>query len=231
MHTEPNFFSTSRCMSEERVRRDGKGQGKARGGGKAKSRGGRGGAKASRGGRGVKGRDKATSSRLDGSESAPVAVESADAGGMTVFGGRFVVLSELLAEHKFPLKLAMWDFGQCDAKKCTGRKLARLGELARFADCLLIFFVMMLAGLIRDLKVTQRFRGVILSPFGQQAVSAEDREIVEELGVCVVDCSWAKLDDVPFKKIRGQHERLRTPGHVHVLVAARALMALFVVCW
>ena len=62
--------------------------------------------------------------------------------------------------------------------------------------------------MIKELKVTQRWRGVILSPLGQQAVSAADREIVRELGVCVVDCSWAKLDEVPFKKIRGKYERL-----------------------
>ena len=43
----------------------------------------------------------------------------------------------------FPIKLTMWDFGQCDVKKCTGRKLERL-------NCL------------KTLKLTQASQGIIL---------------------------------------------------------------------
>lgn len=39
-------------------------------------------------------------------------------------------------------------------------------------------------------------------------MSPQDREIVEQFGISVVDCSWAKLDDVPFDKLRGKYERL-----------------------
>jgi len=90
---------------------------------------------------------------------------------------------------KYRIPLAMWDFGQCDAKRCTGRKLERLQVL-------------------RSLKTSQKFRGLILTPVGRATVSPEDREIVQEFGVAVVDCSWAKLGDVPFGKIRGRYERL-----------------------
>ena len=47
-----------------------------------------------------------------------------------------------------------------------------------------------------------------MSPLAKQVVSVADGEVVERLGVAVVDCSWARLDDVPFATIRGRYERL-----------------------
>ncbi|KAK4381414.1 Ribosome biogenesis protein T [Sesamum angolense] len=60
------------------------------------------------------------------------------------------------------IQLAMWDFGQCDAK----------------------------------------------SPTGTQCVSQEDLELIKRRGLAVVDCSWARLDDVPFTKLRCAAPRL-----------------------
>ncbi|CAH1966463.1 unnamed protein product [Acanthoscelides obtectus] len=95
--------------------------------------------------------------------------------------------SENEEEPSFPV--AMWDFNQCDPKKCSGRKLARLG-------------------LIKVLRVKQPFSGIVLSPTGQKCVSPQDRVIVEAKGVAVIDCSWAQLENTPIKSLRISHGRL-----------------------
>lgn len=46
------------------------------------------------------------------------------------------------------------------------------------------------------------------SPIGEKVVSPADRKIVELYGVGVVDCSWARVDEVPFSKIKGPTDRL-----------------------
>lgn len=47
-------------------------------------------------------------------------------------------------------------------------------------------------------------------PKGKQVISPSDRDIILSAGLAVVECSWARLDDVPFNKIASPHERLRT---------------------
>ncbi|PWN47641.1 DUF367-domain-containing protein [Violaceomyces palustris] len=85
--------------------------------------------------------------------------------------------------------VAMWDFNHCDPKRCSGKKLSRLG-------------------LIRELRVGQKFRGIVLTPNATQTLSPADAPILWEHGVAVVECSWARLDEIPFGKLKSPHERL-----------------------
>lgn len=45
-------------------------------------------------------------------------------------------------------------------------------------------------------------------PKGRDIVSPADRDIVSSGGLAVVECSWARLDEVPFGKISSPHERI-----------------------
>ncbi|XP_069701412.1 18S rRNA aminocarboxypropyltransferase isoform X4 [Periplaneta americana] len=88
-----------------------------------------------------------------------------------------------------PFPVAMWDVGQCDPKKCSGRKLSR-------------------HGLVKTLRLGQRFGGVVLTPVGEKCVSPSDQSIISAHGLAVVDCSWAKIDETPFSQMKSPHNRL-----------------------
>ncbi|WVR03820.1 hypothetical protein IAU60_000816 [Kwoniella sp. DSM 27419] len=92
-------------------------------------------------------------------------------------------------EETIDVPVGMWDFDHCDPKRCSGKKLAR-------------------HGLINAMRVGQRFRGIVLTPKGKKVISPSDDEIVQMSGLAVVECSWARLDEVPFNKIKSPYERL-----------------------
>lgn len=91
------------------------------------------------------------------------------------------------------VSLFMWDFGQCDSKRCTGRKLARLK-------------------MIRTLGLSEKgssgdtgaFRGIILSPQGVDPVSPTDAFSIQTAGLSVIDCSWALTGGLPYSRMKGQ---------------------------
>jgi pre-rRNA-processing protein TSR3 len=87
------------------------------------------------------------------------------------------------------LQLRMWDFAQCDPKRCTGARLAHKGLLQR-------------------MPLKQPFRGLVLSPRGTMAVSPADGVILEQSGLSLIDCSWARLAEIPFHQMNAGHHRL-----------------------
>uniref|UniRef100_A0A2P2I712 18S rRNA aminocarboxypropyltransferase n=2 Tax=Hirondellea gigas TaxID=1518452 RepID=A0A2P2I712_9CRUS len=96
---------------------------------------------------------------------------------------------EYKEEFKVNFPVSMWDLNHCDPKKCSGRKLSRMK-------------------LIKTLRLGQSFPGVVLTPVGQKVVSPSDREYLLHYGAAVVDCSWARLNETPFKRMKAGHPRL-----------------------
>ncbi|KAH8819480.1 putative ribosome biogenesis protein TSR3 [Xylogone sp. PMI_703] len=86
-------------------------------------------------------------------------------------------------------KAACWDLGHCDPKRCSGKKLIKLGQM-------------------RELHIGQKHSGVIISPNAKQVISPADRELMEQHGAAVVECSWARIKEVPWPRIGGRCERL-----------------------
>ncbi|KAF7712551.1 Ribosome biogenesis family protein [Penicillium ucsense] len=86
-------------------------------------------------------------------------------------------------------RAACWDMGHCDPKRCSGKRLMKLG-------------------LMRELHIGQRFPGVIVSPNAKKVVSPADRELMEQYGAAVVECSWVRVKEVPWSRIGGKCERL-----------------------
>ncbi|KAL4930679.1 ribosome biogenesis TSR3 family protein [Aspergillus undulatus] len=88
-----------------------------------------------------------------------------------------------------PFKAACWDLGHCDPKRCSGKRLMKLG-------------------LMRDLAIGQKFQGVVVSPNAKKVVSPADKELLEQYGAAVVECSWVRVKEVPWSRIGGKCERL-----------------------
>ncbi|KAM0285462.1 hypothetical protein ACHAQH_001411 [Verticillium albo-atrum] len=117
-------------------------------------------------------------------------------------------------------KAACWDLGHCDPKRCSGKRLIR-------------------QGLMRDLHLGQRFNGVIITPNGKQVVSPKDSELLAAYGAAVVECSWARTQEVQWNKVGGKCERLLpylvaantvNYGKPWRLNCAEALAAAFYIC-
>ena len=119
-----------------------------------------------------------------------------------------------------PFKAACWDLEHCDPKRCSGKRLMHFG-------------------LMRELSIGQKFSGVVISPNAKKVVSAADKDLLEQYGAAVVECSWVRVKEVPWSKIGGKCERLLpylvaansvNYGRPWRLNCAEALAACFFIC-
>ncbi|KAL2857803.1 hypothetical protein BJY01DRAFT_242219 [Aspergillus pseudoustus] len=88
-----------------------------------------------------------------------------------------------------PFKAACWDLGHCDPKRCSGKRLMQFG-------------------MMRELAIGQKFQGVVVSPNAKKVVSPADKDLLEQYGAAVVECSWVRVKEVPWSRIGGKCERL-----------------------
>lgn len=97
--------------------------------------------------------------------------------------------SEAPASPLEGLTLRLWDFAQCDPKRCTGVRLVK-------------------RKMFEAMPLKQKFRGIVLSPQGSTSVSPADTHILEKHGISLIDCSWARLAEIPFSQMTAGHHRL-----------------------
>ena len=124
------------------------------------------------------------------------------------------------AKARPSFKAACWDLEHCDHKRCSGQRL-------------------MNQGLMRELRIGQKFAGVVVSPNAKTILNPGDRVLLEQYGAAVVECSWKRVDEVPFSRIGGKCERLlpyllpanpTNYGRPWRLNCAEALAACFFIC-
>ncbi|KAL8686360.1 MAG: hypothetical protein Q9218_007162 [Villophora microphyllina] len=119
-----------------------------------------------------------------------------------------------------PFRAACWDLEHCDPKRCSGKRLIHFG-------------------MMRSLSVGQKHPGLVISPNAKTLISPLDREILLTYGAAVVECSWARIGEVPWSKIGGKNERLlpylvaanpTNYGRPWRLNCVEALAATFFIC-
>lgn len=94
-------------------------------------------------------------------------------------------------------------------------------------------------GLMRELHIGQKHAGVVVSPKAKTVISPSDRQLLEQYGAAVVECSWKRVEEVPFSKIGGKCERIlpyllpanpTNYGRPWRLNCVEALAACFFIC-
>ncbi|GAW83582.1 ribosome biogenesis protein TSR3 [Plasmodium gonderi] len=85
------------------------------------------------------------------------------------------------------IKLFMFDYNECHNKKCSCKKLYRFKK-------------------IKKAQINKKFKGIVLTPFCEKYFSINDKKIVENFGLSVIDCSWKSLDLLKKTKFTNQRK-------------------------
>jgi pre-rRNA-processing protein TSR3 len=80
------------------------------------------------------------------------------------------------------IKLILYHANQCDPKKCSGKKLVKLGY----------------ALAVKTIRQIPK-NAIILNPMATKALSREDLPHAKKHGIAVLDCSWKKSEELLFK--------------------------------
>ncbi len=88
------------------------------------------------------------------------------------------------------MNLYVLHLNQDDPKKCTARRLAKMGYVK----------------MLRSPRAVPR-GAIVLSPFVTKALSREDAPLAERRGLVAVDCSWERAEEV-FSRIEGNARAL-----------------------
>ena len=112
---------------------------------------------------------------------------------------------------------------QCDKKKCTSIRIKDSQQKLPFK----LFWT--------DHSSRIRRNSIVLTPNSSIYLSQEDRELIEKVGITLLDCSW-KQGDKYLKEWRFQNGRILPPllasnpvnyGKWHTLTSLEALAASF----
>ncbi|MHC1590939.1 MAG: DUF367 family protein [Candidatus Helarchaeales archaeon] len=90
------------------------------------------------------------------------------------------------------IRLYLYNARHCDPKKCTAERMKRRGY-------------------IKEIKLNKFPNGVIiLDPLATRSLSVQDVEVAMDKGICVMDCSWNRIEDFvdDLSKLKGIHRCL-----------------------
>lgn len=97
-------------------------------------------------------------------------------------------------------RVTLWEFGQNDTKRDSGSKLVRLG-------------------LATSQRISRSFSGIVLSSESAVVLSPSDKDIVAKYGIAGINCSWNRLEEIPFSSMG----KLRLHRKLPFLVAANTV--------